>query len=175
MRRGRPILVGLAATIALAAGASAHDHRVPKTVLSVDEQRQQGRLWSAVWQSGDDNSCVEQGIDGTPTFHRPLHITEGSHRARVRFRKRHEPRRVSLRAYTEFDRRGAPQGDGTPIPFELRKSPSEGAVRAWVARFDVSLSDAKPRLMIEAFGRWRDLDGCGDPQTASWTFSLRTP
>jgi hypothetical protein len=175
VRKGRLILVGLAATIALAAGASAHDHRVPKTVLGVDDQRQQGRLWSAVWQTGDENSCVEQGIDGVPTFHRPLHAAERSYRARLRFRKRQEPRRVSLRAYTEFDRFGVPKGDGMPIPFELRRSPSDGSARAWVARFDVSLSDAEPRLMIEAFGRWRDLDGCGGPQTASWTFSLRTP
>jgi hypothetical protein len=175
VRRGRLILVGLAATIALAAGANAHDHRVPKTVLSVDDQRQQGRLWSAVWQTGDDNSCVEQGMDGVPTFHRPLHVAGRSYRARVRFRKRQEPLQVSLRAYTEFDRRGAPEGGGTRIPFELRRVPPDGWARAWVARFDVSLSDAEPRLMIEAFGRWRDLDGCGGPQTASWTFSLRTP
>jgi hypothetical protein len=149
--------------------------RPPKTVLSIDEQREQGHLWSAEWESGGKGSCVSQGIDGTPTFRRPLHVVEGSYRATLRIRKHHKPRRVSLRAYTEFGRFGAPEDDGTPIPFELRRSPPEGHARAWVARFDLSLSEAEPRLLIEAFGRWRDVDGCGGPQTASWTFSLRTP
>jgi hypothetical protein len=175
VRWGRPILVGVAAAIAIAAVANAHDHRLPKTVLSIEEQRQQGRLWSAVWQSGDANSCVEQGIDGTPTFRRPLRVDEGSYRARLRFRKRHEPRRVSLRVYTEFDRFGVPQGRATRIPFELRRVPPDGRTRAWVARFELSLSEGEPRLLIEAFARWRDVDGCGGPQAASWTFSLRTP
>jgi hypothetical protein len=164
-----------ATIVVLAAVASAHDHRPPKTVLSIEEQRQQGRLRSSVWESRDGDYCVSQAIDGIPTFRRPLHAAEGSYRAKLRVRKSHKHRLFSLRAYTEFNRLGSPEGDGTPIPFELRRSPPEGEARAWVARFDLSLSKAEPRLLIDAFGRWRDLDGCGGGQTGNWTFSLRTP
>jgi hypothetical protein len=153
--------------------AIAHDHRAPRATLRIDGERVAGALWSSSWVSRDGRYCVLRHSDGALGFRSPLELAPGTYQASIRLVKRQRPLRLRIHAYTEFDG-AAPEGSPERIPYTLAPVVGARGRRSWVASFEVTVTPEEPRVLLDALGRWGDVDGCGGSEEASWGFSLRS-
>ena len=158
-------LAAMAVPIA-ATAALAHDHRVPRANLHVNEQAKRLGAWtySWVWPDGPD-FCVVEHSDGIPGF-RPRADVHLHSTPRIVFRKQQRPRRVRALAGERLE-------DGYPanpkrLEVKLLPREREGA-RVWVAKLHARV---RHKLFVDLSAHWRDVEGCGGNEEASWSFSL---
>jgi hypothetical protein len=151
-----------------AAGAWAHDHRVPRATLHVNGQRDQLVPWSFSWVSRSGQNCVGEEGDGVPNF-RPRADVHLHSTPRIVFRKEQRPRRVRALAAEQLE--NGYLADPKPLDVKL-EARHRGQRRVWVAKLNATV---RQRLFVDLHARWRDREGCGGPESASWDFSLRRP
>ncbi|MDP8957087.1 MAG: hypothetical protein M3N24_09045 [Actinomycetota bacterium] len=90
---------------------------------------------------------------------------------RIRIFKRQRPRDVRIEAWKRVDRHGMVVGDVEELPYKRRKVRlSDGA--AW--DFTFTALDARRHYYVSVTGVWRDEEGSGELQDASWGFHVRT-
>lgn len=161
---------------ASAVPAGAHDHiEIAPFVLHVGERRQRGSYVHSGWTSPSGRKyCVSFQGDGVYSFPGPLTVPPGQPTARIRLWKRQRPDRFTVWTYRGVDPSdvsAAPGAARERAPVRLRRYRSPGGdLRGWEAIFrPILVGD----LYIEAFGQWRDRDGCGGDQSAMYTFHLR--
>lgn len=148
--------------------ASAHDHRVPKTVLMKGKQElQTGRKvieYSWTRPAGGGLCVTEQAVLGLG-FRAADTVAAGS-KLRVRIHKSQRPRSFTLERVKR---------NGTPIrQMNIRLKPvvRSGTTVAWDAVFRVNRPGTDYRLLSE--GHWRDRQGCKADQFAFWSFHVKT-
>jgi hypothetical protein len=151
--------------------AYSHDHVPPKTALMKGEsQLQRGILGSYCWTSpGGEGLVIECGDVFRPSFP-PTDYVRAGRRLHIRILKAQEPVDFSLRAYG--GKAGHPTGTGEQLPVSLRPVQEDGTTVAWDAFFEVD-SPGRHYYMF-ASGRWKDEQGGGNLQDASWTFHIKT-
>jgi hypothetical protein len=167
--RTRSILVApLGVLVALGAGAAVwgHDHRVPRANLHVNGQVKRLQPWSFSWVHRDGPACVSEEGDGVPSF-RPIAEVHLHSTPRIVFRKEQRPRRV--RAVADDRLEHGYLADARRLDVRLRKSHRDGR-RVWIAKFPARV---RARLFVDVEAHWRDLEGCGGDESASWDFRLR--
>lgn len=174
--RGRTIIVVLATLVAaLLAGvlavqepASAHDHRIPKTVLvQGKEELQAGRKveYSDWYSSAGDGVCVHAHADYAFRFPRADSVAAGS-KLKIRIHKSHKPRSFHV---VRFDKERVPKEE---VSVRLKPVVRSEKTVAWDAVFRVKRPDMRYRLVGE--GYWNDREGCGGEQHAFWSFQVKT-
>ena len=156
----------LAALVALAT-ASAHDHRVPRANLHVGGMAKRLHPWSYGWVRGSSDGCVAIHADGFPDF-RPRADVRVHPGLRVVFRKSQRPRRVQALASRHLADNGY-LANARRLPIQLRSRERDGH-RVWVAAMHPTV---RHRLFVDISAHWRDVDGCGGDQNASWSFGLK--
>jgi hypothetical protein len=162
------VVLALGALVALGAGAAvwAHDHRVPRANLHVNGLVKRLSPWSVSWVRRDGSGCVAEDRDGTPTF-RPIANVHLHSTPRIVFRKEQRPRRVHVLAADHLQNGYLAQAERLEV--RLRKSHREGR-RVWIAKFRARVP---ARLFVDIDAHWRDVEGCGGGESASWDFRLR--
>jgi hypothetical protein len=161
------LLLGLFVALVAATTALGHDHHVPRVNLHVNEQAKRLGAWTSswVWPDGPD-FCVVEHSDGVPGFGRPagvhLHSTP-----RIVFRKEQRPRRVRALAGKDLEH-GYP-ADPKRVEVDLLQRERDGS-RIWVAKLHTRV---RHKLFVDVTAHWRDVEGCGGDEEASWSFSLR--
>lgn len=158
--------LALAVLLALPAGASAHDHAVPKALLLTEHGSGEGSNYTATWAHGDGRYCSVLTGDGVyPWPGPPVQWVPGTGIA-VRFETRHEPRKVVAHAFLLGDpTTGTPIYGEVDVPHELRKVRVDGKTM-WEAMLS---PPPWPDLYLDVWARWNDQDGC-HPQVAGWRF-----
>ena len=162
-------LLALAAVAALVAPdiAAADDHRPPPDpVLASGRVRQRGRFLSSCWTAPGERPGEYVGSCADSFGWPPAKRARAGAPALVTIRKRHRPDALSLRSWRRVDRQGATTGPGRSVAFTLARRGG-----AWAARF--RLPRGVGHYYLRVFGRWRDRDGSGANQDASWTFHLQ--
>jgi hypothetical protein len=103
--------------------------------------------------------------DGVATFRRRadvhLHSTP-----RIVFHKTQRPKEIAVYAARHLHRGYLRHAKRLDV--NLRKSDRSGH-RVWIAKFRALVRD---RLFVDLTGYWRDTEGCGGPEDASWDFAL---
>ena len=172
---GRAIAVA-GAVVALAAATPAlADHRPPIAALHVRHvaDAQRGLLYSYEWvRPGGHGLCVAEAADGIRHWGHALRVGSGKHVARIVFANRTRPRSLAISGWRRLGSGGAPVGRPHHFDYELSPRRHAGRVKAWRARFSYRLR-AGHHLYFDVFGRWRDRQGCGGTQDASWTFHVK--
>ena len=162
------LAVGAFVALVVVATVSAHDHRVPGATLHVNGQRDRLGPWSISWVSRSGQGCVGEQADGVPDF-RPRADVHLHSTPRIVFRKEQRPRRVRALAAERLE--NGYLADPKRLDVKLRPR-QRGDRRVWVAKLDATV---RHRLFVDLHARWRDREGCGGPESASWDFSLRRP
>lgn len=162
--------VALAGILLAQAPASAHDHRVPRTVLMEGKRELQvGRKvdeysWTA---TAGDGTCVQKDAILDFRFPREIPTVEPASKLRVRIHKAQKPRSFEM---VETDESGQATGE---VGIRLKPVVRDERTVAWDAVFRVDRPGAEYRL--KAAGRWRDREGCGPvDQFAFWSFHVNT-
>jgi hypothetical protein len=170
MRRPTLALTLLAACIALAAPVLANDRVPPRTTLHHGSGVQRGLLSTRSWaRPSTDGLCVTKSVDSLPRFGRPLHVGAGPQPIRIRFHKVDRPKDgLLILAWTTLDSGGNPLGKAERLRYHLRGEMHHGRPQ-WIARLTPAIASD---LYLLVFARWKDTDGCGTLQDASWTFHL---
>ena len=173
--RGRVTIVVLTTMVVALVGvlvaqgpASAHDHRIPKTVLMQGkEELQTGRKveYSDWVASAGGGECVHAHADYALRFPRVDNVAAGS-KLKVRIYKSHKPRPFNM---VEVDKEGNPTGE---VSVRLKPVVRNEKTVAWDAVFRVDRPDTRYRLVSE--GYWNDREGCGGKQHAFWSFQVKT-
>ncbi len=172
MRRSKRITTLLMAlTIAAsAAPALAHDHRRPKVVLRSDGERQRGRPWTWTWSRAQGGGCSIVHADGQPNFRRsPLEWNPENSLHLFMF-KRQKPDKVRIRMHRRLNDDGLPAGNGRRARVHLRRKVLHDGHRIWIADFK---APDRRRLYLDARTVWRDVEGCGGPQSLDMAFHIR--
>jgi hypothetical protein len=169
MRRTVALLFAMAVALVMGAGvAFSHDHVPPKTHLMKGEQKlQRGILQSYCWFS--------PGLQCSDTFRLSYPNTDyvrADRKLHIRILKAQEPESFSLTAYRELGKFGHPKGTGEQLLVSLRPVQEDGTTVAWDAFFEVD-SPGRHYYLISG-GRWKDEQGSGNMQGASWTFHIKT-
>jgi hypothetical protein len=167
MRIRATVALALLASTAMAVGASAHDHRVPRTRLHVGEHGVRLVPWSYEWVRRSGGYCTAQAADGAPTFRPIVDVHEPKSFPRVVFRKPDRPRRVVVRVSDHLE--DGYLANAQRIRARLQARHRNGH-RFWVASTGVTVTH---RLFFDVYARWRDTEGCGGREDASWSFRLR--
>jgi hypothetical protein len=163
--------MSLIVAIANSATAAAHDHRIPTATIHGNSDFRRGRLFQWEWiYPADRGRCVTSAADGPLRFRgSPLAVGVGARRVNVKFHKRQRPKgNVDIASWSTVDPDGFPVGDPTYLPSKIF-SRGAGAQRRWLARFTVR---APKDAYLAVTARWRDRDGCGGTQSASWRFLI---
>jgi hypothetical protein len=163
------VLVGaLLVTLAAVTTVSAQDHRVPRAILHVSGEGKRLHPWSFEWLSrSGPNECVGVAGDGVPNF-RPRADVRVHSEPRVVFHKRQRPHDVrALASHRRSD--DGDLADARKLPVRLRTRERDGHP-VWVAIMEVTV---RHRLFVDVTAHWRDEDGCGVDQNASWDFGLK--
>jgi hypothetical protein len=171
------IVVVLLATMAMAVvgvliaqgPASAHDHRVPKTVLMKGkEELQSGRkVWEYSWSypSGGGGTCAAEQAVLDFGFPRVDSVEAGT-KLKVRIYKSQKPRSFYM---AEVDENGTERGE---VSVRFKPVVRNNHTVAWNAVFRVNRPDTDYRLASE--GHWKDRQGCNADQYAFWSFHVKT-
>ena len=168
MRRAAAALV-VVASLALEVPAAAHDHHPPGTKLWIGGEGQLGQQGSYCWtRPSGPEQCVTGCADYVWSFPPPLVVGAGEERAELVLRTRHRPRRLSIRSWTELGEYGMPEGAGEKVPYDLKRDRRTGRI-VWIALMRLLVED---HLYLDAFGVWKDCEGCGGSQDSSWAFHL---
>jgi len=162
--------VALVGVLAAQVPASAHDHRVPKTVLMKGKQELQiGRKvyeYSWTYPAGDGICATEQAIL-TFGFPREVPSVAAGSKLKVRIHKSQKPRPFYL---AEVDQNGEPRGE---VSVRLKPVDRDERTVAWDAVFRVNRPNSD--YYLEAEGHWKDRQGCNEAdQYAFWTFHVKT-
>jgi hypothetical protein len=160
------LALGALAALVVVATVSAHDHRVPRATLHVNGQRDRLGPWSFSWVSRSDQNCVGEEADGVPNF-RPRADVHLHSTPRIVFRKEQRPRRVRALAAEQLENGYLADPKRLDLKLHARH---RGDRRVWVAKLNATVPH---RLFIDLHARWRDQEGCGGRESASWDFSLR--
>jgi hypothetical protein len=168
VKRFFPIPVFALAVLFAATAAWAHDHQVPRANLRVNEQVKRLHPWSVSWVSASGPGCVGQEIDGVPDFRPKAEVDHLHSSPRIVFHKRQKPRRVNAFASRHLAN-GGYLANGRRLEVHLRPRDRDGH-RVWVARLETSV---RHRLFVNVTGHWRDEEGCGGSESASWDFKLK--
>jgi hypothetical protein len=172
--------VALVAVLVVQQPASAHDHRLPKTVLMKGkEELQTGRkveefTWAYPSRSG--SACVVD--EGTFPLGFPSDVASAAadSKLKVRIYKSQKPDAFSVTAYSRLKGTGEPVGaTGRLLETSLKPVTRDGQTVAWDAVFTVDRPDTDYYLITE--GHWQDRDGCPDAfseQFAHWSFHVKT-
>lgn len=166
-----------ALVLSLASQATAHDHRIPTVVVTVDAQTRSGYLveswwmWAARDGSGD---CIGEAGDGF-RWPRGLRYEGSTREATIRMKKPARPMEVFFTAGTGRNSDGGPATALAPWPFALRPVPDALQPRAWDIVFPLP---PDKHVFFELEASWADDDGCaGFPDLGSqygvWRFHLR--
>lgn len=156
------------AALIAATGAWAHDHRVPRANLRVNEQVKRLHPWSVSWVSGTSQGCAHLNADGVPDFRPRAEVDHRHSRPRIVFHKEQKPRRVNALASRRLSDDGY-LANGRNLDVDLRPRRRDGH-RVWVARLATTV---RHRLFVDLTVRWRDQEGCGDSESAHWDFRLK--
>ncbi|MDX6662518.1 MAG: hypothetical protein QOG09_620 [Solirubrobacterales bacterium] len=162
--------MSLIVAIANSATAAAHDHRPPKTTLHVAGAFQRGSLYQFDWiRRYSRSTCVDTVADGVLDFPPSMQTGPGPRSLVVKFHRRYRPKRhIRIASWSAVGTDGSPVGDPTYLSYSL-SSRGEGRQRRWLARFDVTVVTD---VYLAVSARWRDHDGCGGTQGASWAFHV---
>jgi hypothetical protein len=156
------------AALAAVATVWAHDHRVPRANLHVSGVAKTLHPWSYEWVSGSgSDGCAGIAVDGIPNF-KPRADVRVHPGLRVVFRKSQRPRRVHALASRHLADDGY-LANARRLPVKLRKR-DRGEHSVWVAAAHPTV---RHRLFVDISAHWRDVDGCGGDQNASWDFGLK--
>ena len=150
--------LALGVVVAAAGPALSVERRPPAAVLRLHGQTvQRGNLITYCWsyQEPDSNYGVAVCADGTYNWPDAAEVGAPA-RVSMRFRKAQRPRRLSLSAYSEINRYGAPRGQRERLAYRLRPVRSKGEIVAWDAVF--RLRESGRHYYIEAFSVWREGD-----------------
>ncbi|MDQ3915971.1 MAG: hypothetical protein M3323_11720 [Actinomycetota bacterium] len=166
----------LLAVLGIAAPVSAHDHRLPKSVLRISDERQPGHPVHSTWlKRVDEEYCDVSDRFALPIFPSPVRARAGEI-ASIQLKKPAPPREFSLRAWFEVNGQGHPEGD--PIPIAAILSPVSGMAQtgSWQLHFVPPPDSGHLYLLAEV--NWADEEGCSPQpdlgsQYAAWTFHLR--
>lgn len=165
----------LFASALLAPAPALADHKPPGAHLRIAGQRgvELGRLYSYDWTrpSGEPGFCVTGSADGPQRFGRAMLVKPGTRSVAIAFRTRQRPGKLEINAWRKLDEHGSPVGPSERIHYVLEARRRSGRVRAWRAEF--SIPKLSGGYFIDAFGVWRDTQGCGGSEDASWTFHVR--
>ena len=171
IKRVAPVVALICALWALVPGAGAHDHRPPRVVVRSAGERQEARPWTLTWiKPAGDNTCVITHADGFPIYRREAMRWWPKRKIHLRLFKRHKPRRLAIRMYVRLDETGNVAGKGRPADFSLRRDLINGK-RVWIAGFFGRRT--RRHLYLSVHVRYRDVEGCGGPQTMSLAYHLR--
>ncbi|HSK99040.1 MAG TPA: hypothetical protein VK869_01760 [Rubrobacteraceae bacterium] len=168
------IVVALAGILVAQGPASAHDHRIPETVLMKGKQKlQEGRKvrYSDWFASTGGGECVHAHADyafGFPEIERKPHIpsVDAGSKLKVRIYKSQKPRPFNL---ARVDKDGNPTRE---VSVNLKPVIRNEKRVAWDAVFRVDRPDTRYRLVSE--GYWNDREDCGGKQHAFWSFQVKT-
>lgn len=170
----------LAATIlcvlVVAGMAHAHDHRAPKTTLTIGSETQRGLLYHADgWakRTKDPRYCEVSFGTGFPKFRKAASYTVGDQIV-VRFHKAAPPLEVEVQQWPGVDDKGHATGIPTPLPWVLRPY-VDGGIDAWEIVVPPPIAQEHMYLGVGAY--WADEDGCSQTpdlgsQYAAWTFHV---
>ena len=155
--------------------ASAHDHRIPQTILKKGAKELQAGTRVAesnwVYPSGD-GLCGNENAVYSWRFPETDSVAPGS-RLRIRIFKTQRPDSFEVAAYPTVDEAGMPGGEGRLLNRSLQRVLRDGETVAWDAVFYANRPDRHYYLVSE--GHWRDRQGCGNAdQYASWSFHVKT-
>lgn len=156
---------------------SAHDHRVPKTILMKGKQElQTGRkveefTWAYPSRSG--SACIVD--EGTFPLGFPSDVASAAadSKLKVRIYKSQKPDAFSVTAYSRLKGTGEPVGATERLlETSLERVVRDGQTVAWDAVFTVDRPDTNYYLITE--GHWQDRDCTNIDQFAHWAFHART-
>ena len=171
--------VSIAGLLVVQGQASAHDHRIPKTVLMKGkEELQTGRRveeFTWAYPSRNGNVCFVD--EGTFSFGFPKEVTSvaSGSRLKVRIHKSQKPDTFSVTAYSRLKGNGEPvDATGRPLGTSLEAVVRDGQTVAWDAYFRVDSPDTDYYLMTEGHWQDRDCSNVDSDQFARWTFHVRT-
>jgi len=169
MRRTIGALAGaLLAALAAFATVSAHDHRVPRANLHAGGVAKTLHPWNYEWvRRSGPGECIAIAADGIPNF-RPQADVRKHPGLRVVFRKSQRPRRVQALASRHLANDGY-LANARTLAVKLRRR-DRGDHPVWVAAMHPTV---RHRLFVDISAHWRDVDGCGGDQNASWSFRLK--
>jgi len=169
MRRTIGALAGaLLAALAAFATVSAHDHRVPRANLHAGGVAKTLHPWNYEWvRRSGPGECIAIAADGIPNF-RPRADVRKHPGLRVVFRKSQRPRRVQALASRHLADDGY-LANAPTLAVKLRRR-DRGDHPVWVAAMHPTV---RHRLFVDISAHWRDVDGCGGDQNASWSFRLK--
>jgi hypothetical protein len=171
IKRVAPVVAMSCSLWVLAPGVAAHDHRPPRAVVRSAGERQRARPWTATWaKSAGENMCVITHGDGFPNYTRPAMRWWPGRKIHLRLFKRHKPRRLTIRMYVRLDDNGSVTGRGRRADYRLRRGRINGK-RLWIAGFFGR--PTRRHLYLAVHVRYRDVEGCGGPQTMSLAYHLR--
>jgi len=162
------ITVAIALVTVLSSGAQAHDHKTPSISLRSAAGVQQGALRFSSWSYPSGPRCVTQDSTGTGEFPPAQQVERGRQLIRFRFHYQRKPRRVVISiARPRSSEESAP---ARRVNVRLVPGRRDGKVRSWRAIW-------RPRLrgeyLIEAYAKWRDIEGCGAQEYVSYRFHLQ--
>lgn len=174
MRRLALLLMMMTVALVAAGGvAYPHDHRPPKTVLMKgEEELQRGRLGSYCWVSPLGDGSFSSECRETEVAFPDAEPVRAGRSLGIRIGKATPPGRFSIRTYARVDRNGATVGDGHRVRTTLEPVVVDGETVAWEAVFRVERPGR--HYYLEAFGVWRDEQGSGARQDATWVFHVQT-
>jgi hypothetical protein len=161
------LLLGFFAALFAPTAVWGHDHRVPRANLHVNGQAKRLGAWTSSWVWPDGPGfCVIEHSDGVPGFGQRADVHMHS-TPRIVFRKEQRPRRVHAIAGKRLED-GYP-ADPKRLDVKLLPRERDGA-RVWVAKLHARV---RHKLFVDLTAHWRDVEGCGGNEEASWSFSLR--
>lgn len=161
--------VALVGVVAAQIPASAHDHRLPKTVLMKGKQElQTGRKVDEYsWTYPAGGICATEQAVLTFGFPRDVPSVAAGSKLKVRIHKSQKPRPFNV---AEVDQNGEPRGE---VNVFLKPVVRDERTVAWDAVFRVKRPNSDYYLVTE--GHWKDTQGCNDAdQYAFWSFHVKT-
>jgi hypothetical protein len=152
--------------------AVAHDHEPPRTALLANGERlQRGVHWQGCWVRQEPDGTVVGGCaDGFPHFPR-VDVVQPGTQVTIRILKSKRPRELQIYAWKKTDRYGFVVGSPQELDYKRRRVRLPDGV-AW--DFSFVLSNAPRHYYLSLSGVWRDEEGTGEWQDASWGFHVRT-
>lgn len=177
MKRIMATMAALALVIlSLASQAAAHDHRLPRVVVTIDSKTKPGSVVEFRWlRAARDGSgdCIADFGDGWG-WPRGVRYASSTREATIRLRKSARPMELFFTAGTGQTSDGEPATALTPWPFTLRPVPNPLQPRAWDIVFPLPPVE---HVFFELEASWADDDGCGGfpdlgSQYGVWRFHL---
>ena len=166
-----PAVAMSCAVWALPPSTGAHDHRPPRAVVRSAGERQHVLPWTSTWtKPAGENSCVVTHGDAWPRYRQSAMMWWPGRKIHLRLFKRHKPRRLAIRMYVRLDDNGNVRGRGRRADYRLRRARVNGK-RVWIAGFLGRRT--RRHLYLSVHVRYRDVEGCGGPQTMSLAYHLR--